>query len=239
MGEAEQASCPGGGQVRPHPAAGFLPPCCQGRGPRCSSWPRPRVLGPEAQRVSVWVLTAGSRTGIWGGPCVRCPTAPPLCHRPLPTGQVTREPSGCTPTSCPQSPGQEPHPSPKMPPGCRSRQSWEGGGARLLLRPSLSLTPPSSSPELRHARFNMAPLCWREAAVLGGMAVCPHGPRGSQSPAFRACPQPGPGDPTFRAAWGLPHLQLSVGPRPLPRPVTGLTHLGPRPPRQLPARPLA
>lgn len=166
-----------------------------------------------------------------------CPSSLP--QTPPPTGQVTREPSGCTPTSCPQSPGQEPHPSPKMPPGCRSRQSWEGGGARLLLRPSLSLTPPSSSPELRHARFNMAPLCWREAAVLGGMAVCPHGPRGSQSPAFRACPQPRPGDPTFRAAWGLPRLQLSVGPRPLPRPVTGLTHLGPRPPRQLPARPLA
>lgn len=72
--------------MRPHPAAGFLPPCCQGGGPRCSSWPRPRVLGLEAQRVSVWVLTAGSRTGIWGGPCVRCPTAPPLCHRPPPTG---------------------------------------------------------------------------------------------------------------------------------------------------------
>lgn len=204
MGEAEQASCPGGGQVRPHPAAGFLPPCCQGGGPRCSSWPRPRVLGPEAQRVSVWVLTAGSCTGIWGRPCVRCPTAPPLCHRPPPTGQVTREPSGCTPTSCPHPRAK----SPILPPRCHlDADPGRAGRAGVL---GSSSVPRSLSPRLHPApSSDMHVLTWPHCASekpqsWGAWLCVPTALGGARAP---------PSEPVPSLDLGTPHSGLPGGSR--------------------------
>lgn len=136
----------GEGQVPPHPAAGALPPRRQGRGLRCPSWPGPCVLRQEAERA----LTVGSCTGIWGGPCVRCPTAFPPRHRPpdLPGSSRAQWPH---PNLVTTAPGPRAPSSPRDP-------TWMLAPAELGVRGHLA---PPLSPAVPHFSFVQprAPTC--------------------------------------------------------------------------------